>query len=130
MENEYPLYPEISEIGKQESQKFIDQFKEKLKKVAEEVIGELYIDIPCYIESDSWSNFRTQIMDGFKNYNTRLKQNEFDFKEIRQQIFKEYRDDIIKDLNQDLIKENEELKNSYNLLLEQYKLSLNRSSYI
>lgn len=130
MENEYPLYPEISEIGKQESQKFIDQFKEKLKKVAEEVIGELYIDIPCYIESDSWSNFRNQIMDGFKNYNTRLKQNKFDFKEIRQQIFKEYRDDIIKDLNQDLIKENEELKNSYNLLLEQYKLSLNRSSYI
>lgn len=129
MENEYPLYPEVSEIGKQESQKFIDQFKEKLKKVAEEVIGDLYVDIPCYIESDSWSNFRNQVMDGFKDYKTRLKQSEFDFKEIRQEIFKDFREDILKDLNADLVKENEDLKKSYQILLEQYQLVLNRSNH-
>jgi hypothetical protein len=123
------LYSKISEVGKQESQKFIDQFKEKLKKVAEEVIGDLYVDIPCYIESDSWSNFRNQIMDGFKNYNNRLKQNEFDFKEIRQQIFKDFKDDIIKDLDADLVKENEDLKKSYQILLEQYQSVLNRNSH-
>lgn len=123
--NEFPLYPELSEIGKQESQNLIDQFKEKLKKVADEVIGDLYIDIPCYIESDSWSNFRNQIMNGFKNYDNKLKQNEFDFKEIRQQIFKEFREDIIKDLNSDLVKENETLKNDYQILLNQYHYIIN-----
>lgn len=127
MEDEYPLYPELSERGKQEAQKSIDNFKEKLSKAFEEVIGDFYVDIPCYIESDSWSNFRKQIMNGFKNYDNRLKQNEFNFKEIRQQIFKEYREDIIKDLNQDLVVENEELKKNYETLLEQYRTVLNRS---
>lgn len=68
-------------------------------------------------------------MNGFKNYSTRLKQNEFDFKEIRQQIFKEYREDIIKDLNADLVKENEELKKQYQILLERHHSVLQRVNY-
>jgi hypothetical protein len=124
MSKEYPLYPELSEQGQKESQILIDHFKDKLKKVADEVIGDLYVDLPSYIESDSWSNFRNEIMNGFKDYDTRKKQNEYDFKEIREQIFKEYREDIIKDLNSDLVEENEKLKKENKEAWEMYHKSI------
>uniref|UniRef100_A0A6H1ZZY0 Uncharacterized protein n=1 Tax=viral metagenome TaxID=1070528 RepID=A0A6H1ZZY0_9ZZZZ len=107
---EFPLYPELSEEGKQEAQRLIDAFKEKLKKAAVEVIGDLYCDAADFIESDSWSNFRNTVMDGFRNYNNRKLQARWDFAEIRAAIFKQFRDEIIPELNQDLVKENEKLK--------------------
>jgi hypothetical protein len=110
MEEQYPLYPELSEEGKKEAQLIIDAFKEKLKKVADEVISEFYCDVAMYIESDAWANFRNQLLDGFKNYDNRKIQGEYDFEKIRQEIYLEYRDEIIQDLNQDLVKENESLK--------------------
>ena len=110
MKNEFPLYPALNEAGEKEAQALVDRFKSKLKEAADEAIGELYCDVATYIETDSWSNFRNQIMEGFKNYDNRKIQSEYDFKEIRAEIYKEYRDDIIADLNQDLLKENEKLK--------------------
>lgn len=103
------LYPELNEEGQKQSQIIIDFFKEKLVKVAQEAISQLYMDIGCYIESDSWTNYRNSLMDGLKNYNNR-KDHHYPYDEIRKQIFKEFREDIIKDLNQDLLKEVEELK--------------------
>ena len=110
MSKEYPLYPELSEEGEKEAQTLIDKFKEELKKVADEAIGDLYCDIACHISSDSWSNYRNEMMAGFRNYDNRKVQGEYDFKEIRQAILKEHRDDIIEDLNQDMLKEIERLK--------------------
>lgn len=107
---EYPLYPAISEEAEKEAQQLIDNFKKQLAKAADEAITTLYTDVAVYIESDSWGNFRNQIMDGFKNYNNRKIQNEWDFKKIRQEIYKEYREEIITDLNQDLVEQNEALK--------------------
>lgn len=124
-EKEYPLYPELSEEGKKESELLVEKFKEKLKKVAEEAIEGFYCDMIHDIESDSWQNFRNQIMDGFKNYNNRKIQNRFDFKEIRQQIFKEYREEIIPDLNQDILEENESLKNQILQLREYLEFARN-----
>ena len=110
MSNEFPLYPRLNEPGEEEAQDLVDRFKLKLKEAADEVIGTLYCDVATYIETDSWSNFRNQIMDGFKNYDNRKIQNGYDFKKIRAEIYKEYREDIIADLNQDLLEENEALK--------------------
>lgn len=110
MKDEFPLYPKLNEPGEEEAQALVDSFKSKLKDAADEVIGTLYCDVATYIETDSWSNFRNQIMEGFKNYDNRKIQNEYDFKKIRAEIYKEYRDDIIADLNQDLLEENETLK--------------------
>jgi hypothetical protein len=81
-----------------------------LKKAAEEVLGQLYVDVACHIESDSWTNYRNALMDGFRDYKNRLVSHEFDFKQIRQQIYKEYRKEIIDDLNQDLIADNQRLE--------------------
>lgn len=107
---EYPLYPELKEAGQEEAQALVDKFKEQLKEAANEAIGNLYCEVATHIESDSWTNFRNQIMEGFKNYDNRKIQGEYDFKKIREEIYKEFRDDIISDLNQDMVKEIESLK--------------------
>jgi hypothetical protein len=106
----FPLYPELSEEGKKEAQSLIDVFKKKLIDTANEAIDNLYCNIVSDIESDSWQNFRNQIMDGYKNYENRKIQNRWDFKEIRAEIFKQFKTDIIDDLNQDIYEENQQLK--------------------
>ncbi len=109
-DKEYPLYPTLPDAGKVEAQELINKFKSDLIKMAEKVIGNLYCDIVPHIESDSWLNYRSALMDGFRNYDNKVVQGEFDFKVIRQEIFKEYRVELIKDLDQDMVKEIEELK--------------------
>ena len=110
MSAEYPLYPVLTEEGKKEADLWLQKFRDKMKKVAEEVVSETYSSCVEYIESDSWSNFRNEILAGFKNYNNRKIQAEYDFAAIRAEIYKQFRDEIIVDLNQDLVKENESLK--------------------
>jgi len=110
MENQYPLFPRLDDEGQTHAQELVDKFKEKMKKAADEVLGELYCDVAVHIESDSWSNFRNELMDGFRNYRNRHIQNKYDFAEIRKQIFKEFREEIIQDLNQDYLAEIESLK--------------------
>lgn len=122
MDKEFPLYPDLSEEGKIEANQLLISFKEKIKKIITDVVddtmGEMYSNIMPYIESDSWGNFRDEIMRGMKDYNNRRIQGEYDFKEIRWQIYKEYRDDIIKDLDQDNLKEIEDLKGQVKFLNE------------
>lgn len=125
MSDQYPLYPELSEDGKLEAEKLIEKFKIGMKKAAEEVLGEIYCDIPTHIESDSWTNFRNDLMSGFRNYGNRKLQADYDFKEIRQQIFFQFKDDILKDLDQDnleriskLEKEVKEWRDRYNDLMD------------
>ena len=108
--NEYPLYPELPESGREEAQALIDDFKKKLVDAAKEAISNLYTDVMVHIESDSWMNYRNEMMKGFKDYNNRKVQGEFDFKAIRKQIYKDFRADIINDLNQDMVDEIQALK--------------------
>ena len=110
MSKEYPLFPELSEAGEQEAQVLIDKFKKAITKVAEEAIEDLYTDIVCHISSDSWTNYRNELMDGFRDYDNRKVQGEHDFKEIRQAMLRIHKDEIIKDLNQDLLAEIESQK--------------------
>jgi len=110
MSAEYPLYPELTEEGKKEADLLLQKFRDKMKKVAEEVVSETYSSCVEYRESDSWSNFRNEILAGFKNYNNRKIHAAYDFATIRAEIYKQFRDEIIVDLNQDLVKENELLK--------------------
>lgn len=105
MNEKYPLYPTLPEEGQREAEKLVEAFKILLTKAADEAIRDLYCNILPYIESDAWSNFRNEMMDGFTNYANRKIQGEYDFKKIRQAILKEHRGDIIKDLNRDLIEE-------------------------
>ena len=121
MNNKYPLYPELTEKGKKEADQWLQTFREKMKKVAEEVISETYTSCVNYVESDSWSNFRNELLDGFRNYGNRKIHAEYDFAKIRAEIYKQFRDEIIIDLNQDLVKENEYLKERIEQMERVYK---------
>ena len=125
MSKEYPLYPELPEEGKKASQKLIDEFKTEMGKVANEIIGNFYCDVAVYVEEDSWTNYRNEIMDGMCNYDNKLIQGEYDFKRIRKAIFTQFHDEIIKDLNQDMLEENKQLKEQINYL----NTSLSRNIY-
>ena len=110
MSEQYPLFPKLPEAGQREAQTLMDEFKEKFKSLADGILGDLYCDVALYIESDSWGNYRNELMDGFRNYDNRKVQGEHDFKDIRQAILKNHREDIIDDLNQDLLEEIKTLK--------------------
>ncbi len=110
MTTEYQLRPELTEAGKQEAVELIESFKVRLMEVATDVIGDLYCDIVQYIESDSWINFRNELMSGLRNYANRRIASEYDFKAIRQQVFEDFREEIIKDLDQDNLEEIDGLK--------------------
>ena len=107
---EFPLYPRLAPEAAAEAQLLMDGFKERLLNLCEDVLGELYVDVSAYIESDHWTNYRNDLLAGLQNYGNRKVQASYDFKRIREAIYKEYRDDIVADLNQDLLKEVEELK--------------------
>lgn len=118
MSEDFPLFPELSADGEKEALLLLEKFKEKLKRVADEAIGDLYVDMSCYIESDAWTNFRVKLMDGLRNYDNRKIQSMHDFKEIRKQIYKEFRDEIIEDLDQDNVEKIEELEEQVKRLKE------------
>lgn len=115
---ECPLFPELPEAGEQEALVLIEKFKKNLKIAADDAIGELYSEMVCHIESDAWSNFRLQLLDGFKNYDNRKIQARYDFDEIRSSIYKQFKKELIPDLNQDLVKENVKLKDHIKMLEE------------
>ena len=109
MSDEYPLYPELTEQGKEEAQKIMDSFKPKLKKLMDEVLADLYTDVSYYVESDHWTNYRNALMDGFRGYGGGKPNHEYDYKELRQSIYKNHKNEIVADLNRDLVEENERL---------------------
>ena len=125
MSNEYPLYPELTEQGKEEAQKIMDSFKPQLAKLLNEVMGDLYCDVSYYVESDHWTNYRNALMDGFKSYGGGKPNHKHDYKELRQAIYRNHKDEIVADLNQDLVEENERLKAQ----IEQLKKSLSEARY-
>ena len=116
MSEEYPLYPILTEQGKDEAQKIMDSFKPKLVELMEEVLRDLYTDVSYYVESDHWKNYRNALMDGFNGYGNGKPNHEYEYKELRQAIYRNHKDEIVRDLNQDLVKENEELKQHIEML--------------
>jgi len=113
-QNEYTLFPELTEQGKQEAQDLMIKFEQKLKEktveVMKDITNDFYCDILNEVESDHWTNYRTKLLEGLCNYNNRTKYGKHDFDRIRKAIYENHKDEIIKDLNQDLLVEIEDLK--------------------
>jgi hypothetical protein len=119
MSEEYPLYPSLTDQGKEEAQKIMDSFKPKLKSLMDQVMSDLYTDVSYYIESDHWTNYRNALMDGFMGYGGGKPNHSHEYKELRQAIYRNHKEEIVKDLNQDLIEENNSLKTQIEQLHEQ-----------
>lgn len=105
------LYPKLSELGKLEALALVEHFKSKMRIVASAAIDDIYTDIPDYIESDSWTNYRNTLLAGLCDYRNSQKYR-YDFQKIRQAIYQQFKEEITKDLNQDLLEEIESLKKS------------------
>lgn len=107
------FYPELNIEGMSEAQVLMNNFKKDARLTLDSLLGDylgkVYCDIIPQIESDSWSNYRNAIMDGYKDYNNR-EIREWDFKAIRQKIYKDFKEEIDKDLNQDNLDRIEELE--------------------
>ena len=118
-ETKYPLYPELTEQGKIEAQAIMDSFKPRLKNMMDEALGELYCDAVQHIESDSWSNFRTSIIDAMRQYKMTGESSlmDYELKVIRDAVYKDHKDELIKDLNQDLLEENARLTDKINTMI-------------
>jgi hypothetical protein len=110
MSKEYPLFPRLAPEAEAEAQALMDGFKEKMLKLCQETLGQLYCDVSAYIESDHWTNYRNDLLAGLQNYGNRKVQASYDFAKIRRAIFEEFRAEIVADLNADLLAEVEELK--------------------
>ena len=110
MSKEHPLYPTLAPEAQAEAQALMDGFKEKLLKLCQETLGQLYCDVSAYIESDHWTNYRNDLLAGLQNYGNRKVQASYDFAKIRRAIFEAYRAEIVADLNADLLAEVEDLK--------------------
>lgn len=119
MNEDYPLYPSLTEAGEEEAQKIMDSFKPRIKDLIDELMGDLYVDVGMHVASDHWTNYRNQLMDGFKGYKQGSTNHKYDFKELRQAIYDNNKDEIIKDLNQDLVDENVKLKEQIQTLYDQ-----------
>ncbi len=116
--SDYPLFPELPEAAGREAVELIEEFKKELTAAASKAISELYTDIVPYIKSDSWTNFRTQMLAGFKNWDNKKIQAEYDFNEIRKQIFIQFREEIMKEMPEELTAENARLKDEIKYLRE------------
>jgi len=119
--NEFPLCPELKKDAAEQAQYLMDKFKEKMLGICEEILRDIYCDVAMYIESDSWTNFRNEVIQGFSKYGNRKLQGEYDFAKIRQTIFEEHREEIIKEVEQDIVKENESLKEDVKRLRERLR---------
>lgn len=88
----------LSPEGEKEFEQYIELAKTKMRKACEEILGEIYIKLPDWIESDSWMNFRNTAFDALRDY---PKLNKYDAQKIRESILANHREQIIADLNQD-----------------------------
>ena len=99
-------------------EEIMTNFKDKLQKVQDKTIGEIYCDMLPYFQDDLISNIRTSIIRDLKYSEQRYG---YDFVEIRKKILKENRDELIEDLNQDNLNEIKRLQEWINELCDTQK---------
>lgn len=96
------------EILAKEAQSYIDLFKTRMKIVAEDILGDLYINLVPHIETDAWLNYRNKIRDALCSDYARdewLKDDHPWAREFRQKILREHPEALIDGLNKDLMKQ-------------------------
>lgn len=90
---------QLNEVGLKEAETIIDRCKDRIKKACEEALGEIYTDLPQWLESDAWFNFRQQLRREIagKSYRDVLDAGDYWGLEVRNQIFEEHKDHFLKD---------------------------------
>ena len=87
-----------------EAQEFIDKFRLKMKDISEEILGEIYVNIGPYIETDQWVNYREALRIEleheykYSNFKSDWATN------FRRAVFVENREEISKLISEDILK--------------------------
>jgi hypothetical protein len=132
MSDKFPLYPHLGLDGQTQAEEvaeaFLLDFKERCKGMLDELMGEFEYKIATFIETDSWENFRAELVQGICNYNNRELQGRYDYAKIRRAIFDTYKEEIIKDLDQDNLEKIAQLEETLASLRRSYD-DLSRRNY-
>lgn len=105
------------EILAQEAEIYIEQFKVKMKRIADETLSQLYINLVHHIETDAWQNYRNDLRSVLSSQYARdewLRDDHVWAREFRARIVQEHRDALIDGLNQDLEKQVKHLQEKLN----------------
>lgn len=96
-----------------DAEQLIEEFRKKIKTVAEEVFSEVYVNYIHHIKTDAWINFRNDVRSAlcsdFKKPEY-LRGEDAYARDFRALVFKEHREDLIHGLNQDLLLRVKELE--------------------
>lgn len=101
---------ELGRLG----QEFMDKFRDKMKKISEEVLGEIYSELMPHIQGESWTNYRNYLNEGFSRGYVKDDFRASYHKELRKTIFLENKDEMIDLLNKDLVERVKQLEDIFN----------------
>lgn len=101
-----------SETLRKEAQEVLDSFRKKLKDICEETLGELYVNIMPYCETDTWMNYREAMrLELERDYKYSKFKNEWS-RDLRRAIFVENREEIIPLLEKDIYERIKQLEDT------------------
>lgn len=111
-------FPMLSEEGEKQAEQFINSFKKKMKDCADEILGEIYVNLIPHIQTDAWMNYRNDMRselerEYFKT-NDWLKSEEIWACNLRKAFYKQFKDELIDARVKDLEKEVAKYKEWYN----------------
>lgn len=86
-----------------EGQAFIDRFRAKMEKIAEETLGQIYSNVMPYIETDTWTNYREELRLELEHEYKYSKFKETWASNFRRAVFVENREEISKLISQDIL---------------------------
>jgi hypothetical protein len=102
---------ELSDQAVKDFDAVLVNFKKRMIKEAEDAISDLYCDLPKYIETDAWMNYRQHLQrELHKNIKESVSEESLWAAETRKVILTEHRDELIQALNQDHLKRIAELE--------------------
>lgn len=85
-----------------EAQHFMDVYRAKFKSIADEMLGELYVNILPYLKSDTWTNYREALrLELEHEYKYSIFKDRW-AENFRRAVFVENREEMVKLLDQDI----------------------------
>ena len=94
--------------------------EEKMKKVQEETLGEIYCELMPHIEHDSWTNYRNYLQEGFTNGWIKDDFRRSFHADLRRTILRENKEELLGLLNQDLVERVKSLELQLNRKYDNY----------
>lgn len=101
---------ELGRLG----QEFMDKFRDKMKKISEEVLGEIYSELMPHIQGESWTNYRNYLNEGFTRGWIQDDFRREYHADLRKTILVENKDELVTLLNQDLVNRVKTLEDALN----------------